>query len=48
VINNCLDVDLKAGRNFERLGQSVLKRTQDHKEGAQAFVEKRPAKFTGR
>jgi enoyl-CoA hydratase len=48
VINNCLDVDLNAGRTFERLGQSVLKRTQDHKEGAQAFVEKRPAKFTGR
>lgn len=48
VINNCLNVDLHTGRNFERLGQSVLKRTQDHKEGAQAFVEKRPAKFTGR
>ncbi|MGH6751285.1 MAG: enoyl-CoA hydratase/isomerase family protein [Bradyrhizobium sp.] len=48
VINNCLDVDLNTGRNFERLGQSVLKRTQDHKEGALAFVEKRSAKFTGR
>ncbi len=48
VINSCLDVDLNTGRNFERLGQSVLKRTQDHKEGAQAFVEKRSANFTGR
>jgi enoyl-CoA hydratase/carnithine racemase len=48
VINNCLEVDLGTGRNFERLGQSVLKRTQDHKEGAQAFIEKRAAKFTGR
>ena len=48
VINNCLDVDIATGRNFERLGQSVLKRTQDHKEGAQAFIEKRAAKFTGR
>jgi len=48
VINNCLDVDLGTGRNFERLGQSVLKRTEDHKEGARAFIEKRPAAFTGR
>jgi len=48
VINNCLDVDLNTGRNFERLGQSVLKRTEDHKEGARAFVEKRPAVFSGR
>src|SRR5574341_611370 len=43
VINNCIDVDLNTGRNFERLGQSVLKRTEDHKEGARAFIEKRPA-----
>jgi enoyl-CoA hydratase len=48
VINNCLDVDLATGRNFERLAQSVLKRTEDHKEGARAFVEKRPAVFSGR
>jgi enoyl-CoA hydratase/carnithine racemase len=48
VINNCIDVDLNTGRNFERLGQSVLKRTDDHKEGAQAFIEKRPAIFSGR
>ena len=48
VINNCIDVDLNTGRNFERLGQSILKRTDDHKEGAQAFVEKRPAVFSGR
>ena len=48
VINNCVDVDLNTGRNFERLGQSVLKRTEDHKEGARAFIEKRPAAFSGR
>lgn len=48
VINKCLDVDLETGRNLERLGQSILKRTADHKEGAQAFIEKRPAVFTGR
>lgn len=48
VINNCLEVDLHTGRNFERLGQSVLKRTEDHKEGARAFIEKRRANFSGR
>jgi len=48
VLNNCAKVDPDTGRNFERLGQSILKRTEDHLEGAKAFVEKRPAQFTGR
>ena len=48
VLNNCMNVDPDTARNFERLGQSILKKTDDHEEGARAFVEKRPAKFTGR
>lgn len=48
VLNNCARVDPDTGRTFERLGQSILKRTDDHAEGATAFVEKRPAHFTGR
>ena len=48
VLNNCARVDPDTARNFERLGQSILKRTDDHAEGAKAFVEKRPAQFTGR
>ena len=36
------------GRNFERIAQSVLKLTADHKEGAQSFLEKRKPEFTGR
>lgn len=48
VLNNCMNVDPHTARNFERLGQSILKKTDDHAEGARAFVEKRPAKFTGR
>jgi enoyl-CoA hydratase/carnithine racemase len=48
VLNKCLDVDVDAGRTFERLAQSVLKRSSDHEEGARAFVEKRKPRFTGR
>ena len=48
VINQCLDVDLATGRNLERLGQSGLKLSEDHREGAQAFIEKRPPDFKGR
>lgn len=48
VLNNCLNVDPETGRNFERLGQSILKKTEDHLEGARAFVEKRRPDFKGR
>jgi enoyl-CoA hydratase len=48
VLNSCLNVDPDTGRNLERLGQSVLKQTEDHLEGARAFVEKRKAQFKGR
>jgi len=47
VINQCVNVDVETGRNFERIAQSVLKLTDDHKEGAQSFIEKRKPKFTG-
>jgi len=48
VLNGCLNVDPDTGRTLERLGQSILKMTEDHLEGAKAFVEKRPAAFKGR
>jgi enoyl-CoA hydratase len=47
VLNQCANVDPDAGRYFERLGQSVLKKTDDHAEGARAFIEKRKPEFTG-
>ncbi len=47
VINTCADVDLETGRRLERIGQSVLKKTADHAEGAQAFIEKRKPNWTG-
>jgi enoyl-CoA hydratase len=48
VLNACANVDPDTGRNLERLGQSILKKTEDHLEGATAFVEKRPPEFKGR
>ena len=48
MLNACANVDPDTGRHLERLGQSVLKKTEDHEEGARAFVEKRKAQFTGR
>src|SRR3990172_4186094 len=48
VLNSCLNVDPETGRNLERLGQSILKKTDDHLEGAKAFVEKRRPEFKGR
>lgn len=48
VLNACNNVDPDTGRNIERLGQSILKKTEDHLEGAKAFVEKRRPEFKGR
>ncbi|WP_254605186.1 enoyl-CoA hydratase/isomerase family protein, partial [Sphingomonas bacterium] len=48
IINACQNVDTETGRLLERLGQSVLIRTDDNKEGMTAFQEKRPTRFQGR
>ena len=48
IINMCQNVDTETGRQLERLGQSVLIRTSDNKEGMKAFQEKRRPKFTGK
>lgn len=48
IINMCQNVDTETGRLLERLGQSVLIRTADNKEGMQSFQQKRPPQFTGR
>lgn len=42
------DVDLNTGLRIERLVSELLRRTEDAKEGAKAFAEKRPANFQGR
>jgi enoyl-CoA hydratase/carnithine racemase len=48
IINMCQNVDTETGRLLERLGQSVLIRTQDNKEGMQSFAQKRKPRFTGK
>lgn len=48
VLNTCTDVDAETGRRLERLGQSVLKMTEDHREGAAAFLAKRPPRWNAR
>jgi len=48
VINACQSVDMETGRLLERLGQSVLIRTDDAQNGMSAFTEKRHAEFHGK
>ena len=48
VLNTCSDVDAETGRRLERLGQSVLKMTDDHREGTRAFIEKRKPEWHAR
>ena len=48
VLNACANVDPDTGRQFERLGQSILKKSEDHAEGTDAFLNKRRPLFRGR
>jgi enoyl-CoA hydratase len=48
VLNNCIDTDRETGRHLERIGQSVLRLSEDHQEGVAAFLEKRPPEWRSR
>lgn len=40
--------DFATGLAYEQFGQAILFGTEDHKEGVEAFLEKRPARFLGK
>jgi enoyl-CoA hydratase/carnithine racemase len=48
VIKNGAETDQRTGLLLERLAQSLLYSSEDKREGAEAFIEKRPAKFQGK
>ena len=45
---HAMDDDWDNMLNYERDMQRIAGRTQDHKEGVMAFMEKRRAKFSGK
>jgi 2-(1,2-epoxy-1,2-dihydrophenyl)acetyl-CoA isomerase len=47
-MNHALNVDLEAALDYEAFLQDIAGRTTDHREGVQAFLEKRSPKFIGR
>jgi 2-(1,2-epoxy-1,2-dihydrophenyl)acetyl-CoA isomerase len=47
-LNLAITADLAAVLDAEAEGQSLARQTEDHWEGIQAFLEKRPARFSGK
>ena len=48
VVRTGMDADQRTGQVVERLAQSLLYTTDDKREGAAAFLEKRTPDFRGR
>jgi enoyl-CoA hydratase len=48
VVNHGLDASLEGGLRMERRGYQLMFGTEDFREGVTAFMDKRPAQFSGR
>jgi len=48
VINKGLNMDLASVLELEAMGQAIASTTEDAKEAAEAFLNKRPPKFKGK
>ena len=48
ILNRSFESSLDAMLAYETLGQTIARRTQDHREGIQSFLEKRKPEFSGR
>jgi 2-(1,2-epoxy-1,2-dihydrophenyl)acetyl-CoA isomerase len=47
-LNKAMETDLNTLLDYEAVIQQIASETADHQEGLRAFLEKRPAAFTGR
>ena len=48
LMHKSLDMDFEESLALAHVAQEQVRRTEDHKEAVQAFIEKRQPKFTGR
>jgi 2-(1,2-epoxy-1,2-dihydrophenyl)acetyl-CoA isomerase len=48
VLNQTFEQDFETALKYEAFTQEICLQTQDHKEGLQAFFDKRQPKFTGK
>ena len=48
LVHKSLDMDFEESLDLAHVAQEQVRRTEDHKEAVQAFIEKRQPKFTGR
>ena len=48
LVHKSLSMDFEEALDLAHVAQEQVRKTEDHKEAVQAFLEKRPAEFTGR
>ena len=48
LVHKSLSMDFEEALDLAHVAQEQVRKTEDHKEAVQAFLEKRPAEFKGR